>query len=210
MTTTTSRGASHWERLYTTKALTQLSWYQAKPTMSLELIAAAGIGPDDSIVDVGGGASTLVDHLLDQGYRRLVVLDLSAAALQQAQRRLGERANQVTWLQGDVTEMALPQAKFALWHDRAVFHFFTDSTDRKKYVQAATRALAPGGHVVMGTFALGGPESCSGLEVVCYSPAALHDAFGREFELVERRDDIHLTPLQMQQPFLYARLRKRV
>jgi len=210
MTTTTSRSAAHWERLYTTKALTQLSWYQAKPTMSLELIAAAGIGPDDPIIDVGGGASTLVDHLLDQGYRHLAVLDLSVTALQQAQQRLGERAKQVAWMQGDVTEVALPPNKFTLWHDRALFHFLTDPTDRKKYVQAATRALAPGGHVIMGTFALGGPESCSGLAVVCYSPAALHDAFGREFALVERRDDIHLTPLQMQQPFLYVRLRKRV
>lgn len=210
MTATVSRGAAHWERLYATRELTQVSWYQAKPTMSLELIAAAGIDPDDPIIDVGGGASTLVDHLLDQGYRRLAVLDISATALQQAQHRLGERAKQVAWVQGDVTEAALPPGRFALWHDRALFHFLTAADDRKKYVQAATRALAKDGQVIMATFALGGPDSCSGLEVVCYSPAALHDAFGKEFELVERRNDIHMTPSQMQQPFLYARLRKRV
>lgn len=207
--TTAVKRAAHWEHLYATKEPTQLSWYQAKPTMSLELIAAAGLSPNDAIIDVGGGASTLVDHLLDQGYNRVAVLDISPTALQQAQRRLGERAKQVTWVQGDVTTTALPPGTFALWHDRAVFHFLTDAEDRAKYVQAATRALANGGQVVMATFALGGPEYCSGLEVVCYSPAALHDAFGKEYELVERREDIHLTPSQLQQPFLYARLRKR-
>ena len=207
--TTTMSCAAHWERLYATKDPTQSSWYQAKPTTSLELVAAAGLGVDQPIIDVGGGASTLVDHLLDKGYHQLAVLDISTTALQQAQRRLGERAKQVAWVQGNVTDVALPAGSFALWHDRALFHFLTDAEDRRKYVQVATQALSERGHLIVATFALGGPEYCSGLEVVCYSPAALHDAFGRGFELVERRNDIHMAPSQMQQPFLCAHLRKR-
>ena len=153
----------HWERAYETSGPTDVSWYQTRPTRSLELIAATQAPRDGGILDVGGGASTLVDFLLEDGYTNLAVLDVSAAALARARERLGQRAADVQWIEADVTAFQ-PPTRFAVWHDRAVFHFLTAAEDRRKYVAALQSALPPRGHVVIATFANDGPEKCSGLE----------------------------------------------
>jgi SAM-dependent methyltransferase len=156
------------------------------------------------VIDVGGGASTLVDDLLDAGYRDLTVLDLSAAALRAARGRLGERADLVDWIEGDVTEVELPEARFDVWHDRAVFHFLTEEDQRARYVEAARRSVRPGGHVIVAAFGPGGPARCSGLPVVRYSPDRLHDEFGSPFALVEHASETHRTPWGSAQEFIYC------
>ena len=199
---------AHWERIYSTKPPTEVSWYQPEPSLSLELIAAAGKGLDARVMDVGGGASVLVDRLLDRGCERVTVLDVSATALERAKARLGRRAERVSWLVGDVTELTVPEGAFDIWHDRALFHFLTEPGDRRKYAQAAVRALTPRGHVVIATFAIDGPPKCSGLDVARYSPATLQSELGPAFELRETRTEVHTTPRGVQQPFLYARFQR--
>lgn len=201
--------AGHWERLYTEQQPSEVSWYQVEPALSLELIAATGIGPDGRLIDVGGGASVLVDRLVARGYRHVTVLDISPTALHRAQERLGPAAAQVTWRTGDITAVDLPPAAFDVWHDRAVFHFLTDADDRRAYVRAAAKALGVGGHLVVATFAIEGPPRCSGLEVVRYSPETLQETFQPSFELVEARQELHTTPRQRSQAFVYVRFRRR-
>ena len=198
---------AHWEAIYATRAPQEVSWYQASPKLSLALIAATGVGNDARIIDVGGGASTLADHLLDAGFTNLTVLDISATALQRAQERLGPRAEQVTWIEADITAATLP-GTYDVWHDRAVFHFLTDPEDRKRYLAAAERALPSGGHLILATFSLQGPPTCSGLEVVRYSRESLSGELGDRFHLVETREELHRTPRNATQAFLYARFRK--
>jgi SAM-dependent methyltransferase len=199
---------SHWEHVYATKAPNEVSWYQTHPLASLELIAETGAGKDQRIIDVGGGASTLVDHLLEAGYRQLSVLDISGHALEQARARLGERAEAVEWVEADVTRFA-PTHRFTVWHDRAVFHFLTDAEDRRRYVSRMTGALEPNGHVIIATFGLNGPAKCSGLDVVRYDPPALARELGDEFELVETRDEVHTTPADKPQHFTFCRFAHR-
>ena len=199
---------AHWEAIYTTKAPTDVSWFQASPDLSLELIAATGAGKNARIIDVGGGASMLVDQLLEARCTRVTVLDISAAALRHAKERLGQRADHVTWLEADVTAGRLA-GTFDVWHDRAVFHFLTDTDDRKRYIEALDRSVPSGGHLIIAAFAPEGPPRCSGLEVRRYSPAALQEELGERFELVETRRELHTTPSKAQQAFLYARFRKR-
>lgn len=194
----------HWNTVYTTKAPDDVSWHQVRPEMSLGLIEQAGIAKDDGIIDVGGGASTLVDHLLDAGYSRLAVLDISETALEHARTRLGERSARVEWIVADVTEFAPPHS-FVLWHDRAVFHFLTDAADRRKYVEVLRRTVPQGGHVIIATFAPHGPEKCSGLEVCRYDAASICAELGAEFELVEQADETHRTPWDTEQAFGYYR-----
>ena len=198
---------AHWETIYAGKAPTEVSWYQASPALSLELIEATGAGKDARIIDVGGGASLLVDTLLDRGCTDLTVLDISANALRRAKERLGREAGRVTWLEADVTAGGLA-GPYDLWHDRAVFHFLTDPKDRQRYVSAADRAIAPGGHLIIATFSLQGPPKCSGLDVTRYSPQTLREALGDRFQLVETREELHTTPANVRQAFLYARFRK--
>ena len=198
----------HWDAIYTTKSPDEVSWFQASPELSLTLIAATGVGKDVRIIDVGGGASVLVDRLLDAGFSRLTVLDISAAALRRARERLGKRAGQVTWLEADITAGTLA-GTFDVWHDRAVFHFLTDPEDRKQYLDAVDRAVPAGGHIIIAAFDPEGPPRCSGLEVQRYSPEALQQELGGRFELVETRQEIHTTPSKAQQAFLYCRFRKR-
>jgi ubiquinone/menaquinone biosynthesis C-methylase UbiE len=200
--------AGHWNRVYTTKAPDDLSWHQARPDLSLALIGHTGIGKDAGILDVGGGASTLVDHLLDRGHSRLAVLDISRVALEHARKRLGEKAALVEWIVADVTEF-VPSRSFALWHDRAVFHFLTQAEDRRRYVDALRRTIPPGGHVIIATFALHGPDKCSGLEVCRYDAASLCAELGAEFELREQVEERHRTPWATEQAFGYYRLRRR-
>jgi ubiquinone/menaquinone biosynthesis C-methylase UbiE len=163
-----------------------------------------------TIIDVGGGASTLVDDLLDRGYCALTVLDLSAAALAVARKRLGERAQAVSWVAGDITQVKLPAQAYDIWHDRAVFHFLTGQAEREAYVRAVVHAVKPGGTVIVATFAEDGPERCSGLPVMRYSPDALHAEFGTRFTLLRRKREAHHTPSGTIQRFIYCLCRKAV
>lgn len=199
---------AHWENIYQTKEPTQVSWFQPHPSLSVGLIRRTGLQPTDPIIDVGGGTSTLVDHLLADGFRAITVLDISARALQLARQRLGPRANDVTWLEADVTEVKLPPQAFAIWHDRAVFHFLTQLADRQRYIARVQQAVRPGGFVIVATFAADGPNRCSGLEVVRYDPASLHSEFGHEFELVDSAPEAHHTPSGTEQRFMYCYCRR--
>ena len=200
---------AHWERVYATKGPTEVSWYQALPSRSLELILLAGVGRSSRIIDVGGGDSTLVDTLVDWQLGRVTVLDISGAALERARARLGERARDVTWIEADVIETELPALSFDVWHDRAVFHFLAGDVDeRRRYVERARDALVHGGHAIVATFAADGPTRCSGLDVARYGPDALAEAFGRGFELVTSRTDTHRTPSGVEQRFAYVCLRR--
>lgn len=199
---------AHWDQVYQTKQPEEVSWYQLRPELSLNLIAASGVGKDAGIIDVGGGASTLVDHLLAGGYTRLAVLDLSGSALAHARARMGPRAACVEWIESDVTRFRCPHA-FGLWHDRAVFHFLTADEDRRAYVAALRGALAPGGAVIIATFAPDGPLKCSGLDVVRYSETSLPAELGPDFALEEVLHETHVTPWESEQRFIYVRLRWR-
>ena len=179
-----------------------MSWFQSEPARSLALIDAAGIGPDDPIVDVGGGASLLVDRLLDRGFRHLTVIDIAQTGLAVAQARLGPRQARVTWLVQDVTSWQPPAEGFALWHDRAVFHFLVDEKDRQGYVRALDRGLKPGGFAIFASFALTGPEKCSGLPVQRYSAEALQAVLGPAYRLLDHQIEHHVTPAGGSQDFL--------
>ena len=194
----------HWNHVYQTKEHDDVSWYQSRPATSLKLIEACGVGKQEGIIDVGGGASVLVDFLLDAGFTRLAVLDISAVALAYAKERLGARAGNVEWFEADVTRFASPHC-FNLWHDRAVFHFLTDKADRQKYVQTLKRTLTPDGHVIIATFAIDGPLKCSGLEVARYEASAIAAELGEGFRLLEQVDETHTTPWGTEQKFSYFR-----
>lgn len=198
----------HWEQVYTTKATSGVSWFQEHAQQSLQLIGKTGVAREAGIIDVGGGASTLVDDLLDGGYKWVTVLDLSEAALAASKLRLGGRAKNVSWLAGDITRLELPRHAYDVWHDRAVFHFLTSPEERHAYVQAVLRAVKPGGHVIVATFAEDGPEKCSGLPVVRYSAAGLHTEFGAPFTLVQQEREDHHTPFGTVQSFIYCLCRK--
>lgn len=194
----------HWERIYRDKAPSDVSWYQPEATISLELIRRVTPDLDAPIIDVGGGASTLVDGLLDAGYRNVTVLDLARAALAIAKQRLGERAASVAWIDADVLSAPLAPSTFAVWHDRAVFHFLTVPRDRARYVEAARNAVRPGGYAIVAGFAPDGPTRCSGLEVVRYSPETMHAQFGPDFRLLESVREEHHTPTGATQAFVYC------
>ncbi len=200
---------NHWEHVYETKAVDAVSWFQPHAEQSLRLIHQTGLPRTASIIDVGGGASTLVDDLLHEGFRALTVLDLSGAALAAARARLGARADSVTWLEADITQVALPYHAYDLWHDRAVFHFLTSENERRAYVSAVLRSVKPGGYVIVATFAEDGPLQCSGLPVVRYSPDALHAEFGAPFQLIEHECEEHHTPAGKIQKFIYCYCRKQ-
>ena len=199
---------SHWENIYKTKASTQVSWYKEHLQISLQFIERAGVEKTAQIIDVGGGASTLVDDLLERGFRHITVLDISSAAVNTARARLGSRAGEVTWIEADITRVTLPRHHYDLWHDRAVFHFLTSAEDRQRYVDVVKHSLKPRGHVIIFTFALEGPPKCSGLDVVRYSPQGLHDELGNEFELIESASEVHLTPSGTNQKFIYCHFKK--
>jgi len=203
MTATDQR--THWEKVYTTRDAQEVSWYQPHAEQSLALInRIAGDGPC-RVIDVGGGASTLVDDLLARARFDVTVLDLSEAALQVARERLGKKqAARVHWLTGDVTELELPANAYDIWHDRAVFHFLTEPEQRAAYVAQVRRSVRPGGHVIVAAFGPDGPLQCSGLPVVRYSPDALHGEFGAAFELVEHSAEAHRTPSGAVQQFVYC------
>jgi len=198
---------THWEQVYATKGENEVSWFQDEPRISLDLLDAAGTTANSAIIDIGGGASRLVDALLVRGFTCVTVLDLSQSALETARKRIGSGAERVQWIVADVTRWT-PSRQFDLWHDRAAFHFLTDSGDRQAYVARLKAALRVGGQVIIGTFAPDGPEKCSGLPVQRYDPVALQKALGDAFELLERRSQVHTTPWGSTQSFQFSRLKR--
>lgn len=200
--------STHWDHVYATKGEAEVSWYQDSPAISLEMIRVASPNHDAAIIDLGGGASRLVDALLQDGYRDVTVLDLSANALELAKKRLGGAASMVDWIVADATTWQ-PAKIYDVWHDRAAFHFLTDPRDRAAYVERLRSAVAPGGHVIIATFAPDGPEKCSGLPVQRHDSASLAAELGPEFELVEPRRETHHTPWDSTQAFQFSRFRKR-
>ena len=198
---------AHWENVYTTKGENDVSWFQENPAPSLELIDRMGATPASAIVDIGGGASRLVDNLVAKGFQDIAVLDFSAAALDAARARLGAKAGKVTWIVADVT-LWEPSRTYDIWHDRAAFHFLTDPNDRGAYVARLKRALKVGGHAIIATFAPDGPERCSGLPVVRYDAASLGRALGPDFGLVEGLRHAHATPWGSQQAFQFSVFRR--
>lgn len=199
---------SHWEQVYGSKAPDAVSWYAPHLAESLAYIRQAGADLDAAILDVGGGESTLVDDLVDAGYRRIEVLDLSEQALAVCRARLGEQAAQVGWRAGDVLEMDLAPNSVDIWHDREVFHFLTDPAQRRRYVEQVLKALKPGGFAIVGTFGPEGPTECSGLPVARYSSEGLHEEFGNPFQLLDHATSLHTTPWGSTQQFVYCFCRR--
>jgi len=193
----------HWEGIYTSRAADEVSWYEPDPVMSRRFITQAIGEGAESVIDVGGGASRLVDHLLDVGLKRIAVLDVSESGLAVSKRRLGNRAHKVEWIVADVTTVE-DVGRFDVWHDRAVFHFLTAEEDRRRYVHLAERTLRPGGTAIMATFASDGPERCSGLEVRRYDADQLAEQCGTGFALTHCERHIHTTPRGVTQSFLYS------
>jgi len=199
---------NHWENVYESKSALNVSWFQEDPKLSLELIRSTNLTPDAAIIDVGGGASRLVDKLCAEGFTNITVLDLAAKALSISEQRLAEKACEVEWLVEDVTAFNPPH-QYALWHDRAVFHFLTEKADRDKYVDVLKRALQPGGHLIIMAFAIGGPEKCSGLDIVQYDAEKIQSELGRDFELRESGEEKHITPAGGEQKFAYFHFTKK-
>lgn len=195
---------THWDAVYTTKAPTDVSWFQPEATRSLALITAAAADRAARILDVGGGASRLVDGLLDLAYSRVTVLDIAEPALQYARQRLGARSTLVTWRAADVLTATFAPSSVDVWHDRAVFHFLVEAAERRRYVEQVRGALGPGGTVVVATFADDGPLRCSGLDVARYSADGLHNEFGEDFELLQSEREEHRTPSGAVQAFTYC------
>ncbi len=201
---------AHWENVYTSKPGTEVSWYREHLDNSLKMILQTEVERDAAIIDVGGGSSTLVDDLLGNGFIDVTVLDISDAALEASRARLGERSAQVSWIEADITTVNLPPNRFDVWHDRAVFHFLTNAEDRRKYVEQVERSVKPGGHIIVASFGLEGPQKCSGLDVVRYSPDLMHNEFGSHFRLVSSLNETHETPFGTTQAFVYCYCHRKI
>lgn len=198
----------HWEKIYQTKELNEVSWYQPKPQTSLDFVSRFTVNKTDQIVDVGGGDSFLTDHLLEQGYSNLTVLDVSEASLERAQKRLGEKASKVNWIVADVSDFQ-PKEKYDFWHDRAAFHFLNSETEVANYVEIVNQALNPEGILVVGTFSEQGPTKCSGIEIRQYSEKTLTDRFSKYFQKLECITVDHQTPSGSIQNFVFCCFRKK-
>ena len=198
---------AHWEEVYSAKRATGVSWYQSEPRLSLELIRAVAPAAGGGIIDVGGGASVLVDRLLDLRFERIAVLDLAETALRQARSRLGVQAGRVEWIAADVTDIR-GVGTFDVWHDRGVFHFLTDAADRRKYVDLARRTVPEGGHLIIASFADDGPKQCSDLDVCRYNAESMSAELGTAFALIEEAGETHATPWDSPQEFFYGVFRR--
>jgi SAM-dependent methyltransferase len=198
---------THWDKVYATKAPDAVSWYRAHLETSLALIERAASGKAASIIDIGGGESTLVDDLLLRGYRDLTVLEVSQVAFDVTKKRLGDAARQLRWIVADVTQASLDLGAYDVWHDRAVFHFLTERKQREAYVRQVAHAVRPGGHVIVSTFGPDGPAKCSGLDVVRYDADSLRAEFGPRVHFVESSKELHETPFGTTQQFLYCHCR---
>lgn len=199
----------HWEQTYSSKSAESLGWYKPHLQTSLSWIATLKLPTDTPIIDIGGGASTLVDDLLEAGYQSISVLDISENALLTARARLGEKALLINWVAGNITTVELPAQHYELWHDRAVFHFLTEPDQQRQYRDRLLSALKPGGHLVMGTFAPEAPAKCSGLPVQRYDLELLQNTLGDEFELIRHDKEMHITPGGVEQMYLYCHFRKK-
>jgi SAM-dependent methyltransferase len=200
----------HWAHAYTAKPPTEVSWFQTRPDLSLDLIEKTGASLDASIIDVGGGASTLVDHLLDTGRTRVTVLDVAEPALALAKSRLRARAESVHWIVADITKWVPPVRAYDIWHDRAVLHFLTDPSDQTTYAASLGAALRKGGWVIIGGFAKGGPARCSGLDIVQHNATSLKQLLGEDFVLEDVRSEAHRTPIGSEQLFAYHVFKRRI
>jgi 2-polyprenyl-3-methyl-5-hydroxy-6-metoxy-1,4-benzoquinol methylase len=197
---------SHWEGIYRTKAPTEMSWFSPRLETSLALIEQIGLDRSASIIDIGGGDSTLAHDLIAKGYGNVTVVDISRRAIERAKKLLEPAAQQVTWLVADITKADLPKQSYDLWHDRAVFHFLTEPEQRTAYVDKVLHGVKPRGHVIVSTFGSQGPTKCSGLDVVRYDAASLHREFGKRFRLLDNREELHETPFGTVQQFVYCHL----
>lgn len=201
----------HWDGVYGARSEDELTWFEATPSISLELVGLY-LRLGDALIDIGAGASRLVDALLDKGFSPLTVLDLSGSALEVSRQRLGDRGDGVNWIEADVTTWR-PDRDYVIWHDRAVFHFLTDAEARAAYAQAMSQALRPDGVAIIATFADDGPDKCSGLPVVRYAPEELEQELTRlvpgQFEMISSRRYMHITPKGNRQSFQYSVFRKR-
>ncbi len=201
------QAGTHWEEVYAAKPANSVSWFQPSAERSLRLISEAAAGKDAAIIDVGGGASTLIDGLLASGFDDVTVVDLSRSALEVSKARLGDRASRPAWIAGDILSLDSPPHRFDIWHDRAVFHFLINDVDRRAYLGKVRHALKPGGHVVIATFDEDGPQRCSGLPVRRYSAGELAAEFGAPFTLVRHEHETHVTPGGGSQAFVYCLFR---
>lgn len=197
----------HWENIYQTKQLTEVSWYQPTPETSLDMIQQTGILKDAKIIDIGGGDSFLADHLLDLGYEDISVLDISEAAIERAKKRLGERAKLVKWIVSDITRFN-PSEKYDCWHDRAAFHFLTDENEIKQYVKTVSECISKGGDLIIGTFSDKGPEKCSGIPIKQYTENSLEKQFSGSFQKIDCNTIDHQTPFNTTQNFIFCRFKK--
>lgn len=195
---------NHWERVYKTQSPTEVGWYQAYPERSLKLINDTCAGTDCRIIDVGGGTSELSKYLIDHGYQKLTVLDISGTSINKTKAQLGEKSNNIKWIEADVTRHCFKE-QYDIWHDRAVFHFLTEAEERIKYINVLNQALRFNGHLIMATFSLEGPHKCSGLSVARYNPETLQNELGGNFNLVESSIEEHKTPSGATQNFVYCR-----
>lgn len=195
---------NHWENVYQTKDVDQVSWYLDHLDNSFQMILDTKVSKDAAIIDVGGGSSTLVDDLLQHGFADVSILDISGKALENSKERLGQKSESAEWIEADITQVSLPENHYDVWHDRAVFHFLTDENDRRKYVELVKKSLKVGGHIIVASFGLNGPKKCSGLDVVQYSPDSMHGEFGKSFELVKSISETHETPFNTTQEFIYC------
>ena len=194
---------SHWEQIYATKPSDSVSWYQSHPSISLGLIAQAGVPTNAAVIDIGGGDSLLVDHLLDLNYSNVTVLDISGAALERAQKRLSDRADQVVWIERDITEF-VPSERYDLWHDRAVFHFLTDPEDQQIYREVKLASTHGNSQSIISTFSKNGPGKCSGLDVAQYDITGLQQCFAPEWNVKMHLEHKHTTPSRAIQPFVFG------
>ncbi|WP_320837061.1 class I SAM-dependent methyltransferase [Zhongshania sp.] len=199
---------AHWEAVYATMSTKSVSWFQAHASYSLHIIQQINLDKTAQIIDVGGGASTLVDSLLENNFTKVTVMDLSGAALNAAKKRLGEASKKVQWIERNIFHYLLPAQGIDLWHDRAVFHFLIEGADRRRYVEAVLDSVKLGGHVIIATFSEDGPEQCSGLPVRRYSPSTLHAELGAQFELLGHEEELHQTPIGKMQRFIYCHFKR--
>ena len=201
---------NHWEQVYSGNQRKNLGWYTPRLQTSLSWIKGLALGMEAPIIDVGGGASKLAGDLLEAGYQSITVLDISTSALSSVKQGLGKKAELVNWLEGDITSLEMPAQYYALWHDRALFHFLTESEQQRRYRDQLTKALQPGGHLIIGTFAPEAPPRCSGLPVQRYSREQLEITLGEGFEMKQHKQELHVTPGGVEQMYLYCHFRKVV
>ncbi len=199
---------NHWENVYKKKKTEEVSWYQLNPKTSLELILSLNSDKEDSIIDIGGGDSLLADNLVKLGFKKIYILDISSGALDRSRNRLYNKREYLNWLHSDVTDFKT-DLRFNIWHDRATFHFLTDFEDIKKYVEVAEKYVKPNGYMILSTFSMSGPNKCSGLDVKQYSEESLKKTFQNKFDLVKSFDEVHTTPSNIKQNFIYCLLQRK-